>query len=279
MFQVKGGNVSFYDINFIGQKENVEWTNGQGSFIECDFNVDYTLVENCTFTNGQGFSIHAFSGYKTIVKNCFFINCGNGLNVNTSFCELVSNYFNNSEGIETSSDNGYIAYNTIDNALCVGISLGGNTSLTSRITNILCEHNTINGVTECNSHGIILADGLLNTIVRNNKIDNVNGYGIVTTLTVDNTFLENSLIEYNEINNATTYGIILQYSNRINGSILRNNVVRNITAFGFYIAEPNSIIENNDLLNSGVLYDLAYSENAIGATNINNLYNTFLDER
>lgn len=157
--------------------------------------------------------------------------------------------------------------------------MGGNASPSGQTPGMIAEFNIINQVTSCSEIGIILADGLRNAIVRNNEITGLCAYGIVTALTVDGTSIQNSLIENNIVLVQGVYGILLQYDSDIIGSIVRENLVGLGVSFGIRIAEPNAIVEDNDCRDSGSLFDLSYTDTSDGATNMNNQYITFNDDR
>jgi hypothetical protein len=280
VFQIVGDNVRISGLTIRGNLESPEWTNGQGAGIECSNGVQNVTFENMHFEYTRGFAIHTFTGYRVIVRNCYLDTCGNGLNINASYCEVVDNHLVDSEGIEAEAPYGYIARNHITSALCVGISAGGNTSPGAHVTGMVIEDNEIYGVSDCSGHAIVLADGLDGAIVRRNTVDGADGYGIVTALTTEGTFIWDTLIEDNIFRNVTTYGAILQYHTSITGTVLRGNLIQgNAMLYGIVVNEPGSTVEDNDCRGSGLNADLRFGSTAIGATNEGNLYNTLQDER
>lgn len=274
------GQVTIEGLTFAGYHAG-DWTNAQMAAIGIrGLHAQDITIRNCAFHDLVGFSVHNEAGGQRInVTHCTFNNCGNGINVNASDKFITDNTLVNSEGIEAVGNNTTIARNHITRALCVGISAGGSTSPGAHIIGMVIEDNEIYGVSECGGHAIVLADGLDGAIVRGNTIDGADGYGITNTLTAVGTFIWNTLIENNTIANVSTYGIILQFDANMTGSVVRGNRVGDGSAYGLYVREPNAIIEGNDLRGNHATADLAYSVEAAGATNQNNLYNTLDDDR
>jgi hypothetical protein len=135
-------------------------------------------IHDCTFEQSFGFPVHnAGTGERINARNCRFIECANGLNVNADYSQQTGNYLYKTESIEASGAYSTISNNTIIQPGLVGISVGGRTAAPDGPGTVV----NGNTIIESGSHGIVVADGFVQGVISNNTIIKAAGDGILLT--------------------------------------------------------------------------------------------------
>lgn len=214
-------------------------------------------IHHCTFKNLFGFAIHDLGGTERVhVTDCQFLECANGINVNSDYSMQCNNVLSYCEGFECSGAYANISNNIIDHAI-TAISLGGTTSPGDTVVGQIVSGNIISDTTT--GIGISVNDGCENARVEGNVLVrtygsgiqiNGGGYNPVKNVAIVNntlrscgadaasthigiyaggTGIDNLLIAGNFIHNnaadtshETTYGIILD---AVSGAYIHSNII------------------------------------------------------
>ncbi len=205
------------------------WTNAQMAAIHATYQATGFTVINCIFRNMVGWPVRQDGGYQTTVQYNQFINCGNGLNVNTDGSVdhptvLSDNSFTDSEGIESAGAYTFIERNTFSNALAVAIALGGDTS-GRLLPGIKARNNIVNGVSAGSAVGILVTHGCDGALVENNEVDDAATGIAVTKPGGYPTVIKDTLIQNNTIRRASNVAIYLPVEDGISGTVSQGNVI------------------------------------------------------
>lgn len=177
-------NVEFHDFTVIG--ENGTDATGFTAVANNDSAaIDFSgptatsdcLVQNVTFKNLYGFSVHdAGENVRIHVKDCTTLYCANGINANASYSHFTGNTILNSEGLECAGGRSLIAHNTIQNALGGAISSGGNFTTNNVVPGSVVAFNVIDGSA---GSGIVVADSAHFMTIIGNTVRRTARQGIV----------------------------------------------------------------------------------------------------
>lgn len=233
MFSISGvtRDISISGLTFKGLHVS-GWTNAQMSVIKVTGDCQRLSITNCTFQDLVGFSVQQFGGAITTFRFNRLINCGNGPNINTDGTateptQLSDNYFNLSEGIESSGAYTWIERNTGDNMYACIASIGGD--LSGRLLpGIRVRLNIVNGVSAGPNNAISVNDGCVGALVELNELNDCTGRGIVVSRDVPSpTVVQNTNILNNIIRRAGVVAIYTPAIAGITGTTKSGNVDEN----------------------------------------------------
>lgn len=231
LFSISGVNrdISISGLTFQGLHTG-SWTNAQMAAIRVLGDCQGLIITNCIFKGLVGFSVHQDGGLHSAVQFCQFINCGNGLNVNCDGTidkptQLSDNYFNHSEGIESSGAYTWIERNHGDDVYVAIVSAGGDIS-GRMLPGIRVRQNVVNGVSQGPINGISVNDGCDGALIEGNEINDSSGQGITVTRGVQYpTFVKDTMLLNNIVRRAQGIPIYTPAIVGITGTIQQGNVI------------------------------------------------------
>ena len=206
-----GKNVVFRDFTVVGENgtlgsgftavdnnDSAAIDFGSGTITDC-------LVQNVTFKNLYGFSVHdRGENLRIHVKDCTTLYCANGINANASYSHFTGNTILNSEGVECSGAGSVIAHNTIKDGLNgAAISAGGNYTVDNKVPGTIVAFNTIDGVA---GSGISLADSFHHGTVIGNTIRKTALQGIIAANSGSGHLVGDIVIAHNTVVSAGASG-------------------------------------------------------------------------
>lgn len=268
-------DITFRGLNFEGENTPFSYVfNHQSACIDIRLtNTEDVLVENCTFRNLWGFSIHdRGANWRTTVRRCRTVDCSNGINVNSIDGTVEDCRILNSEGIESSAAGMSLRGNKIRNAIGVGISIGGATTPGAIVPGVVVEGNTIDGCVGASGVagvGIVLADGLVGAVISGNTIRRTASTGI--TVSANTNPVRRCTITGNTIQSAGADGVgsVGMDLGSEGGHAVTDNVITNEALAGFntktalIVRCQKTLIKGNVL--SGTLRDLQVTATATGS--------------
>lgn len=270
-------NILFEHLAFRGENDPYTYLlNNQAACIDILLTGTSDIeIRECDFRNLYGFSIHDRGNNQRVhVTDCTFIECANGVNVNSDASVQARNRFYRSEGIEASGANLLIDANLFELAQGVAVSLGGNLTPGLQVRNALVRGNVIS---ESTAAGIVLADGMFGANITGNTITRCALAGITGSYSTGEPpsfcrFGEN-VIYSNGTNSGSSVGLELVGSdhlvvgNRIFDGGLDDDRVQK---YGIIARSTDTAIIGGNYLD-GTLYAIEISSTASGFTQSGNL--------
>jgi hypothetical protein len=185
VFSISGGHVTIDHLQFLG--ENGVGASGydstihnQSSAVFADVNTSHDIVvENCYFSNLYGYSVeHMGGGVRHYIRNNRLYYNASHINDNADYSYIIGNNFDHAAGIEASGSYLTVAQNTMDYSGLVGddtagaLNVGGRTSVGSYGPGVRVIGNT---VIDAYGSGIVVSDGVSDSVVANNTVTRGNG--------------------------------------------------------------------------------------------------------
>jgi hypothetical protein len=270
-------NIVFEALTFQGDNTPFEYVlNNQSAAIDIRLSASTDIiVRNCIFKNLWGFSVHDRGGNKRIhAINNWFIECANGLNINSHYSVQSGNVFYKSEGIEAAGSHTLISNNSFYQPQGVGISVGGNTGAGAKVTGIVVSGNSIVESTAC---GIVLADGLEGAAIVGNTMRKNTELGLTVSTSVNPVrrcqFVGNSFFS----NGATGIGSVGMDLGSTGSHVIIGNTFVNESIsgydqkYGLIVRCPTNIVAGNHF--NGSLHDVSFNgASATGSQVFGNVY-------
>ena len=235
----------------------------------------YSTIQAAIDSVEDGNTIHVASGiYNESIdfrgKNIYLI-ADNGPGATTIQGQV---YIHTNEGLSATVD-GFNIFNTQGSAFLIN-------GASPTIENCVINSTAANGI------GIDITNG--SPLIKSNKIQNSNGYGVKATGTFageisNNTITGNhnsgiyltsasgtSSIHNNLIKTNTNYGIFIENTSAINSAVSNNTIVSN-TAGGIKLSSSSNVSIKNNIISSNAAYGI-YALSSTGLTSTyNDIYN------
>lgn len=239
--------------------------------------ISDVTVRNCYFEQLWGFSVHSTNDadQRVMVLDCKFINCANGVNVNASHSMVRGCSFKNSEGTESSGEYNVVMGNTFEDALGVGITIGGNQSVGQEFPGCVVVGNSIQGSTGA---GITITDGMTGSVVANNHVRNCDLGGLILHGGVNpirNCCIVNNVFDSNcKDPGANLVGIDVRDGDGghlIFGNVSIDSAISGFAqAYGISLTVPDCVVFGN--LFNGTTIDAQFSTGALRTREAGNVF-------